>query len=134
MHQEEEALSIIGRAEPIIDSISEYISREENIPKKPVGMMDKWKSSMINAVYYPMLVHAKKFEVSDACTGCGKCVRTCVLNNIRLVDNKPVWNEKCTHCMACICGCPVQAIEYGRASREKPRYQCPKKMKIGKEE
>ena len=27
--------------------------------------------------------------------------------------------------MACICGCPVSAIEYGRKSQGKPRYQCP---------
>ena len=29
-------------------------------------------------------------------------------------------------CMACICGCPAEAIEYGKKSRGKPRYQCPK--------
>lgn len=125
--EETEALKIIQRAEPTIDSVADYITHAENIPNKPVGMMDKWKSSVVNAIYYPMLVHAKKFSVSDTCIGCGKCVRDCVLNNIELVDGKPAWNEKCTHCMACICGCPVQAIEYGKASKGKPRYQCPKK-------
>ena len=25
-----------------------------------------------------------------------------------------------------ICGCPKEAIEYGRKSKGKPRYQCPK--------
>lgn len=25
----------------------------------------------------------------------------------------------------CICGCPTAAIEYGKASKGKPRYQCP---------
>jgi len=53
-------------------------------------------------------------------------VEACPLNNIRLNDSKPVWSKNCTHCMACICGCPSEAIEYGKRSRGKPRYQCPK--------
>ena len=27
-----------------------------------------------------------------------------------------------THCMACICYCPKEAIEYGKKSKGKPRY------------
>ena len=30
--------------------------------------------------------------------------------------------ENCTHCMACICYCPAEAIEYGKKSLGKPRY------------
>lgn len=29
---------------------------------------------------------AKKFYVTDACIGCGKCAKICVNNNITLVD------------------------------------------------
>lgn len=32
--------------------------------------------------------------------------------------------EKGTHCMACICRCPTQAVEYGKRSQGKPQYQC----------
>ena len=59
------------------------------------------------------------------CTGCGACVRACMLNNVSLTDGRPVWGKNCTHCMACICGCPQKAIEYGKKSVGKPRYQCP---------
>ena len=69
---------------------------------------------------------ADAFFATDACTGCGFCVEACPLNNIRLNDGKPVWGKNCTHCMACICGCPTEAIEYGKRSKGKPRYQCPK--------
>ena len=37
-------------------------------------------------------------------------------------NKKPVWEKHCTHCMACICYCPAEAIEYGRKSVGKPRY------------
>ena len=46
----------------------------------------------------------------------------CPLNNIRLENGKPVWGKNCTHCMACICYCPKEAIEYGKKSKGKPRY------------
>ena len=53
------------------------------------------------------------------------CEKLCPLNNIELQNKEPVWGTNCTHCMACICGCPKEAIEYGRISKGKVRYQCP---------
>ena len=39
-----------------------------------------------------------------------------------LQNGKPLWGQDCTHCMACICYCPAEAIEYGKMSLGKPRY------------
>lgn len=39
-----------------------------------------------------------------------------------LQNGKPVWGQDCTHCMACICCCPAEAIESGKMSLGKPRY------------
>lgn len=64
----------------------------------------------------------KAFYVKDSCLGCGKCTRVCPFNNISLVDKKPVWGDKCTHCMACICNCPKDSIEYGKITEGKDRY------------
>ena len=66
----------------------------------------------------------KHVFIREECIGCGKCVRLCPLNNITLEEGKPVWHDNCTHCMACICHCPVEAIEYGNVSRGKRRYRC----------
>ena len=68
---------------------------------------------------------AAKPQVGSGCRSCGKCAEQCVTNNIVLQQGRPVWGRNCTHCMACICGCPAAAIEYGRKSIGKPRYQCP---------
>lgn len=86
------------------------------------NLYDRFMSGAVNPIFYKKIVKADAFTVSDACIGCGKCVQLCPLNNIRLDKDKPVWGSNCTHCMACICYCPKEAIEYGKRSVSKPRY------------
>ena len=76
----------------------------------------------VRPIFYRFFVKADAFTASDACIGCGKCVRECPLNNIHLEQGKPTWGKNCTHCMECICYCPKEAIEYGKKSVGKPRY------------
>lgn len=46
------------------------------------------------------------------CVGCGKCVRACPLDVIRLSGKKAeiVYPEDCMTCYVCELGCPVGAI------------------------
>ena len=122
----EQALQIIRRAEGGIDRAAEFIRRGEPFPKARATAAGRLCSGPVNRLFYPMFVHAGKFYVTDACISCGQCARVCPLTNVRLEGGRPVWGDRCTHCMACICRCPAQAIEYGRHSRGLPRYVCPK--------
>ena len=121
----EEARAIVEAAVPGLEEGAERIRRGESLPPVRRGAVDKLKSGPVNAFFYRFVIKASPFRSTSACVGCGKCAAVCVENNIRLRDGRPVWGDRCTHCMACICGCPAGAIEYGRASRGKPRYQCP---------
>ena len=98
----------------------------DGVPFKPVpvGISGKLHSGPVNPLFYQLFVKDRAFFATDACIGCGKCVQACMLQNIVLKAGKPVWQGNCTHCMACICGCPCQAIEYGKKSLCKRRYQC----------
>ncbi|MBD5525858.1 MAG: 4Fe-4S binding protein [Lachnospiraceae bacterium] len=120
-----EAVKIIKKADDVIKNIVDVIKHNGTIPMKKVGMLARLSSGMINTGFYSMIISAKKFYATDACIGCGKCKQVCPLNNIDLKDGRPVWGDQCTHCMACICKCPKEAIEYGNRSKGKPRYQCP---------
>lgn len=122
----EEALGIIEKAERQIDQAVRVIQKGEKFPPKTVSLPDRINSGIVNLLFYPLLVHAKKFTVTDACVSCGKCTRVCPLNNVHMKNGRPVWGKSCTHCMACICRCPQEAIEYGRHSKGLPRYTCPK--------
>ena len=112
--------TILKEAEPKILSIAETIRDKQLLPKEQPGkaMMSK----VLNPIMYSMMIRAKSFRVTDKCTGCGKCEQLCPLNNVKLENGKPTWGDRCTHCMACIAGCPHEAIEYGNKTVGKPRY------------
>lgn len=126
--KEKAALKIIEKSESVIDSTAVMIKNKQKFPQAKISMVDKLSSGVVNELFYPMFVHAKKFYATDQCISCGKCVGVCPLKNVRMKDGKPMWKENCTHCMACISRCPAEAIEYGKRSVNKPRYVCKKKV------
>lgn len=126
---ESEARAIVSKCIPQLEQLSASIRAEVPFSAVPVTLSGRFCSSIVNKVFYAVFVHDKKFTVSDDCIGCGKCRELCPLNNITIEHHKPVWHGNCTHCMACICQCPKEAIEYGKISRGKPRYHCPDILK-----
>ena len=122
--EREEALKIVEEAEKTIKNISLTIKNGTSFSELSITWKDKLSSGIVNSIYYPLLVHARKFYTTDACVSCGKCEKMCPLGNIHLEQGKPVWGNQCTHCMACICSGPKEAIEYGNSSKGKVRYLC----------
>lgn len=122
--EEKEAAEIRAKARPVIQEAAAWIRQGKVFPDTEIKASDRLKSGPVNTVFYRLFVKAKPFWATTSCTGCGLCVKRCVTNNISLEHGKPVWSDRCTHCMACICGCPAKAIEYGKKSVGKPRYWC----------
>ena len=120
--QADEARKIVAQAEPSIDRAIAAIQRNQPFAPTRNNLYDRFMSGLVNPIFYKFFVKANAFTVSDACIGCGQCARRCPMNNVTLKDGKPVWGRNCTHCMACICYCPVSAIEYGKKSIGQPRY------------
>ena len=120
--QKEQARSIVEQAEPALQKVLTPLKAGQEFPPPRETLYDRLMSGPVNPVFYRFFVKADAFRATDACIGCGKCVELCPLNNIRLENGKPVWGKNCTHCMACICYCPKEAIEYGKKSKGKPRY------------
>lgn len=53
------------------------------------------------------------FYANSKCIGCGVCENVCLSGKIKMIDKKPVWQEKvkCYLCYACLNYCPVQAVQ-----------------------
>ena len=125
----EKARKIVEKAEPHIDDVIAHIKAEQPFPAPRNNFYDRFMSGPVNPIFYQFFVKATAFHTDDNCIGCGQCAKNCPMNNITLKDGKPIWGKHCTHCMACICYCPTEAIEYGKKSIGKPRYHF-EKLKI----
>ena len=120
--QADEAREIVAKTEPNIDCVIASIQSNQPFAPTRNNLYDRFMSGPVNLIFYKFCVKADAFTVSDTCIGCGQCAKRCPMNNVTLKDGKPVWGKNCTHCMACICYCPVSAIEYGKKSVGQPRY------------
>lgn len=50
-------------------------------------------------------------EVTDDCTGCGKCIKKCYIQAITVPDGKAQISEYCRACGRCATVCPKNAIK-----------------------
>lgn len=55
-------------------------------------------------------------RVSDACTECGICTRSCRMNAIS-TDGRLTDSSECINCMGCISVCPQNAVSFSFGSR-----------------
>jgi len=123
----DEAEEIIREAVPVLERAGRTILERKAFPPEAPQAGGAFLTSVVNPVFYGLFVKDKKFRVTDACTGCGLCEKRCPMENIRMKEGKPQWGGACTHCMACICRCPAKAIEYGRGTKGKRRWEMKEK-------
>ncbi|MFX1260336.1 MAG: EFR1 family ferrodoxin, partial [Promethearchaeota archaeon] len=67
----------------------------------------------------------RKFWVKENCNNCGICEQICPVQNIKIINNKPRWHQKCQQCTACLNWCPQEAIQYGKTTEGRARYHNP---------
>ena len=103
-------------------SITEIIKANGNLKARNVQLWETLVTVPFNPIWCKLQFKDKDFYAKDNCIGCGKCEKLCPLNNIKMVNKKPTWNQNCTHCMACIGNCPVEAIGYKRTDGMKTPY------------
>ncbi|GFZ31032.1 4Fe-4S ferredoxin [Clostridium zeae] len=113
----------LSKAKEYIEYISENIkSRRANVFESVNAFYDKPLTKLVSPLFNKFaLNNTKKFYVNSNCTSCGLCEKICVSNTIK-VSVKPVWGDKCTQCLACINWCPVKAIQYGKGTEKRKRY------------
>jgi MinD superfamily P-loop ATPase len=55
----------------------------------------------------------KDFYTDGNCISCGKCALLCPAEKIKIIDNRPTWNEniECQFCLGCLHRCPTESIQ-----------------------
>ena len=121
----EKVEAIIKKAEKKLEEIILKIENKEDFkPKKRIliGPLSK----IIHKIFeHESKKAGKRFSVTEKCISCGICEKICPMNNIKLINKKPVWESNCIVCEACINWCPSQAIEKGNITKNRNRYANP---------
>ncbi len=122
MLSKEEVEERIISSYKMIAPVAEAIQSGNKLKARHIFLFETIITLPFNPVWTRFKLRARDFYSTDACIGCGKCVKLCPLNNIELKEKAPVWGDHCSHCMACIGNCPTRAIEYGNITQEKEQY------------
>ena len=116
---------------PVQQTTTEKNILDSKLKDVSLSILNKVKSKPFE--FYPFVITGyifryfvkkldKYFKVDNSCTGCGLCSKVCSLNNIKIENNKPVWQKNCEMCLACINVCPSKSINYTKLTKNKNRY------------
>ncbi len=119
---EENAKKKIAIADATLIRNVPRLLNKERFSEISIGGFAWLKSHVINSSFNKFATDDRKYRSTDKCIGCGKCLEICPLQNITLENGRPKWNGHCTICMACYHHCPMNAIQYGKATEGKGQY------------
>lgn len=100
--------SILKKADKRIDRVISGIESEKvAVPRKK---KTKEKTYLRNKSNWHLI--GERFNVSEDCVKCGKCMEICPVYNIFLHDGKIAFADRCVACLGCYHRCPKKAIRY----------------------
>ncbi len=109
----------------VIENIVDLLNLRETIQKsiwlKVAGVKEKTDLSF----WESLRLMDNGFKSNDKCNNCGICSKICPVNNIKIVDSKPVWQHNCEQCFACLQWCPNEAIQFREGTLHGKRYHHP---------
>lgn len=103
----------------------EVIDKENSRHLKKAPLFFESQEPAVQKILETFPRRATEYSVSDRCVGCGICAGVCPVGNIRIADNRPVFDTNCQQCMACIQWCPNRAIDYRNIAASRKRYRHP---------
>lgn len=112
----------IDRADNLLKRNLPRLINKESFSEIVVGSLAWLKTHLVNPGFNRSATDDSKYLSTEACIHCGKCVEMCPLKNITLEEGRPKWHGNCTMCMGCYHHCPVNAIQYGKATVGKGQY------------
>lgn len=116
------ALRKLEEAPKRIDEIADNIVTGNYTIDCHIGSWPGLKTGVIYPLFKKWGIFPKKWHSTDACVGCGICVRNCPVNNMKMLDGRPSWGKNCVSCLACYHSCPRHCVEYGKATGRKGQY------------
>jgi ferredoxin len=125
--QGEERDRLLKEAEEKIGEIASAVTRKTGRFDRQTGWFRRTVAPglLYSLGHKHMRSMDRSFSVDDSCSSCGICEQVCPAENIVLADGKPVWQQRCEMCLACLNLCPESAIQFGKKTRGLLRYRNP---------
>ncbi len=116
---------LLDRGSKKIKKISIYINNRKSKIRRfhnPFNFI----FSLFNRVYKKESASLDRhFWVDEKCNGCGVCEDICLIKNIMIRNDRPMWNHNCEQCLSCLQWCPKKSIQYGKVTKNRERYKNP---------
>lgn len=102
---------IVQNADKRIEQASEEIRRGK-YPQEGLSFIAHIKGLLGQRLWFyrKTVRYTDKLKISDACIGCGLCIKECPMGNIQMKNQAAVSGSRCTMCYRCISLCPQKAI------------------------
>jgi len=114
--------SKLRKAELRLKKIAEDIRQGMSDTDMTKGGFAGFKTRIIYPFFMKYLICKNKWRYTVSCNGCGMCVRSCPVSNIKISDGHPEWGNRCVSCLACYHVCPINAVRYGNRTKCKGQY------------
>ena len=123
---EEKMKKLFDATKPKIEEISKKIEKSEKNLEIKIIEGKKHRLERGNLRFHKNVNNGdSSFFADENCTSCGICEEICPVDNIKLVEGKPKWQQNCQQCLACINFCPECSIQFGIKTTGKKRYHHP---------
>lgn len=109
------------QVEEIIEHLMGHSKGEISIDQERCAIL---KTAFGGFLLNQFATNTKLFAANDDCIRCQVCEKICPSRCITVIE-KPIWRDKCHHCLACLHYCPKSAIQYGNHMGKKARYTNP---------
>lgn len=119
---EELSAKKLAEAPAKIKEIADKIATADGSDELIKGTWPMIKTGVIHPYFVRFCMSPKPFKSNGRCIGCGKCSKACPMENITMEGDHPIWHNRCALCLRCYHICPCDAVEYGKATRNKGQY------------
>lgn len=122
LEEESVAKRKITAARIRLDKIAQHIINHTITYDVNEGKLASIKTNLVTKGFNKFARSTKPFYSNEKCIGCGVCEKKCPAKTIYMAHGKPQWRQKCYQCLKCIHTCPQKAIQYGKKTERRSRY------------